>query len=358
MREYKASRVHMHFSPSSRRGTKRQVPEWMNCPTRWEPQPSQQILQAVAAATQGFAGADLQALCAGAVMAAVHRTAPSLLHKLEQQAMSSQADPSAAQPSEAPDAPAPMTAGQGQIQDAQADVSNTHEESELPRTRASAPQHAAAECAAGPTDTGDEMAEAGSSGRDMSDSGQGQPGDSREQMQLQQEALQPHVAGSRAGVCDAEVHANANAVPVAAAGSIEREAVLAGVRVRASDWREALAAAPEPCSRRQGLAALAADSAGPMPALLAPALLPGLAAALRVLHASGLPLSNAAASAAATAELTLAQSTGACNQPHEEVSAGQEDVWTELRTELVRAGALDATENDVASGVCAFLHAL
>ncbi|KAK9917355.1 hypothetical protein WJX75_003478 [Coccomyxa subellipsoidea] len=48
--------------------------------------------------------------------------------------------------------------------------------------------------------------------------------------------------------------------------------------------------------------------------------------------------------------LCAGASTGACNQPHEEVSAGQEDVWTELRTELVRAGALDATENDVASG--------
>ena len=59
--------------------------------------------------------------------------------------------------------------------------------------------------------------------------------------------------------------------------------VLEGLSVRACDWREALASAPEACTRRDSLAALSADAAQPLPAALAPALLPACASALQVL---------------------------------------------------------------------------
>lgn len=137
---------------------------------------------------------------------------------------------------------------------------------------------------------------------------------------------------------------------------MDTETVLSGVHVRASDWREALAAAPEPCSRRQGLASLAADAAAPMQALLAPALLPSLAAALRVLHASGLPLPTAAASAASLAEVSIARSLEARDPPDAGANAGQGDVWEELRTRLVQAGALKAAEHVIASGACSALR--
>ena len=50
---------------------------------RWNPQPAEQVIGSVAAATEGFAGADLQALCAAAVIAAVRRSAPGLLGDLD-----------------------------------------------------------------------------------------------------------------------------------------------------------------------------------------------------------------------------------------------------------------------------------
>lgn len=66
-------------------------------------------------------------------------------------------------------------------------------------------------------------------------------------------------------------------------------------QVRPADWREALAGAPQPCSRRQGLAAMAAEHAQPLPHHLAPLLLPALESLLGSLAASCLPLPPAAA---------------------------------------------------------------
>ena len=59
--------------------------------------------------------------------------------------------------------------------------------------------------------------------------------------------------------------------------------ILERLSVRACDWREALASAPEACTRRDSLAALSADAAQPLPAALAPVLLPACASALQVL---------------------------------------------------------------------------
>ena len=46
---------------------------------RWKDTPSEAIVNSLAAATAGYAGADLQALCASAVLAAVSRALPSIL---------------------------------------------------------------------------------------------------------------------------------------------------------------------------------------------------------------------------------------------------------------------------------------
>ncbi|KAL3131264.1 hypothetical protein ABBQ38_000561 [Trebouxia sp. C0009 RCD-2024] len=50
--------------------------------TRWQTAPTDALLQRIAASTEGFAGADLQALCTAAVMAAVTRSAPHLVDQL------------------------------------------------------------------------------------------------------------------------------------------------------------------------------------------------------------------------------------------------------------------------------------
>ncbi|KAK9815637.1 hypothetical protein WJX72_007259 [[Myrmecia] bisecta] len=52
---------------------------------KWPERPSPRTLEAVAGAAEGFAGADLQALCSAAVLAAVQRQAPRLIDQLDQQ---------------------------------------------------------------------------------------------------------------------------------------------------------------------------------------------------------------------------------------------------------------------------------
>ena len=74
-------------------------------------------------------------------------------------------------------------------------------------------------------------------------------------------------------------------VPLGTAGvnAASVASLLEGLSVRACDWRKALASAPEACARRDSLAVLSADAAQPLPAALAPALLPACASALQVL---------------------------------------------------------------------------
>ena len=69
----------------------------------------------------------------------------------------------------------------------------------------------------------------------------------------------------------------------AGVNAVSAASVLEGLSVRACDWREALASAPQACAHRDSLAALSADAAQPLPAAPAPALLPACASALQVL---------------------------------------------------------------------------
>jgi hypothetical protein len=84
-------------------------------------------------------------------------------------------------------------------------------------------------------------------------------------------------------------------------GAARARPALEGLRVEARDWEEALAAAPAPCSRRDGLAGLVAEAARPLRHHAAPLLLPPLRRLLRALGDSSLPLPPAAAAAVAAA---------------------------------------------------------
>ena len=92
----------------------------------------------------------------------------------------------------------------------------------------------------------------------------------------------PNAAASHTALDDL---AQEQHVPLGAAelNAASVASVLEGLLVRACDWREALASAPKACARRDSLAALSADAAQPLPAALAPALLPACASALQVL---------------------------------------------------------------------------
>ena len=184
---------------------------------RWSCPPPAALLQHVAAEAEGYAGADLAALCTAAVMAAVRRSSPALLEQAGAEA--------------AADAVAAATA-----------------------------------IAAG--------------------SGAG--------LSQQQQEEQQRLCKQR------------------------RAAVLDDVEVLERDWQEALAAAPPPCSRRQGMAALVAEVAAPLPAPALPLLDQPLAALLSALDAADLPLPQPAAAAAALA-------SAACRAGHssEEMAALQ-----------------------------------
>ena len=101
------------------------------------------------------------------------------------------------------------------------------------------------------------------------------------------QGLAPGRTGPDAGASHLafEVPAQEQHVPRGAAGvsAVSAASALEGLSVRACDWREALASAPEACARRDSLAALSAGAAQPLPAALAPALLPACASALQVL---------------------------------------------------------------------------
>jgi hypothetical protein len=160
----------------------------------------------VAFRAEGFAGADLQALCTAAVMAAVRRSAPLLLEQAEREAEVAAAAPS---------------------------------------------------------------------------SPQGQ-----QQFEAQKEEEQ----------------------------QLRRQQLLDGIEVQANDWKEALAAAPPPCSRRNGMAALAAEAAAPLQQHVLPLLAQPLARVLAALEAADLPLpppAAAAASVAAAAAVSSEQQQGA-----------------------------------------------
>lgn len=209
----------------------------------------------VATRAEGFAGADLQALCTAAVMAAVRRSSPLLLEQAEREA--------------AAGGSATMAAA-----------------------------------AAGPA------------------------------------ARQPESGAGAGAAGTAAVGAAAGGGAQALAAEEEqqrrRQEVLDAIEVQACDWREALASAPPPCSRRHGLAALAAEAAAPLQAHELPLLAQPLQQLLAALDAADLPLPPLAAEAAAAAAGVAAGD--APNGSKQRQAGGKQAA--DLETMLLRHGAL------------------
>jgi hypothetical protein len=210
----------------------------------------------VAAATEGYAGADLAALAAGAVMAAVRRCAPGLIGDLDRQirqpassaAPARDPAPPAASAADVTDAPAEQVQIAGQV----AEPSSSRQEALSAAMQSQFNPDAAAEPA---------------SSRQLNEPPSTSAADG------------PQPAGGPQQQQDEQ-------------GRDAAAALLQGVAVRAADWREALGLAPQPCARRQGLAALSAEAPRPLPARLLPALAPVLARLLAAVHQSGVPLSR------------------------------------------------------------------
>ena len=233
-----------------------------SCPCRWEPRPSAQLLQAVAAATEGYAGADLAALATSAVMAAVRRAAPGLIADLDHHIR----QPPASSPAQPPAGSGVALEAAPGAQEQQENVASVAAEGHV-----AVQAHDAAELA--------EVA--GSSGvQEAAADGMTCPGSSA----MQQEGAQQEAQTGPAEAPQQPPDEGNTPHPAAAA--------LQGIVVRAADWREALCLAPQPCARRQGLAALCAEASKPLPARLLPPLAPVLARMLAALHCSRLPLAR------------------------------------------------------------------
>ena len=217
----------------------------------------------MAARAEGFAGADLQALCTAAVMAAVRRSSPLLLEQAEREAAAA--------------GPAGEAAGA-----------------------------AGAEAAGAAADTAGTAA-AGAAG-----------------------------AGGAAAAATAAA-GSAQLSPAAEEQRQRRQEVLDSIQVQACDWREALASAPPPCSRRHGMAALAAEAAAPLQAHELPLLVQPLQQLLAALDAADLPLPPPAAEAAWAA--TAAAAGGAASSCDQQQSLSGKPA-SDLEAALLRHGAL------------------
>ena len=304
---------------------------------RWDRPPAAKTLQQVAAATEGYAGADLQGLCTAAVLAAVRRQAPLLTQDLvaalaDQAADEQQQAAAAARQVSQPPAEQGRT-GSGELQAAAATT--------LDRQAAAGPaceeQQGLLLAARQTLPPDEQLQEHGMEApqpREVAvglheqlqqqdtvpaelEAAQGASGAMRLNAQPQ-EPVQVTPAGK--GTQQQEA-AHAAAAPAAssfgvtappgssrvrpAARPVLQRLGLQAVSVKVEDWRRALQEAPPPCCRREGTGFLRQTPACPLPWHLAPVLLPHLAALLQSCGHSAVaaqyPLLGAAAAAAAAA---------------------------------------------------------
>ena len=304
---------------------------------RWERPPAAKTLQQVAAATEGYAGADLQGLCTAAVLAAVRRQTPLLTQDLE-----------AALAAQAADEQQQAAAAARQVSQPPAEQGRTGSGEE----QAAAATTLDRQAAAGPARRGQQgvlLAARQTLPPDEQLQEHGmeapQPRDIavclKQQLQQQDTVpaeLEPAPGASGALRLDEQPQepvqmtpagedtqqqeaAHAAAAPAASSFGVTalpgssnvRPAALPGlqrlglqaVRVKVGDWRRALQEAPPPCCRREGPGFLRQAPACPLPWHLAPVLLPHLAALLQSCGHSAVaaqyPLLGAAAAAAAAA---------------------------------------------------------
>ena len=262
----------------------------------------------------GYAGADLQALCTDAVMAALRRSSPEILMdpRLEEgipltassageaaacpltrqrqppgSSQSAQHPSTAAEDSrqaelhdneggdrqrtsEAPVAAVGLTQGASQLHNSlQASDQQISDERLQPVPGAALRQESASHAAtAGPVTTQSDTG-------DPAESSSSQPKARADARDLTAPAK---------GFISSD-HANAGVTPVTQPeGRLPTGATSAldALEVRACDWREALTSAPEACARRGSMAAMSAAAAQALPARLGRALLPACASALQV----------------------------------------------------------------------------
>ena len=232
--------------------------------------PSGALLHRVAASTEGFAGADLQALCTAAVMAAISRAAPTLVDQL--------CDTSEDQEQRHPNQQQQqyLSSQQQQQQDVvhhpQLQHDQLHQQVQYEQP-------------------GEEQqpAEAQQLQPWQHSNGQHLPNQVHEQrnMQEQPELHPQHGATHKKGQ---------QRLPGGLSRSMPWK-LLEKLKVKAVDWQAALAAAPLPCSARQNMSALSCMHARGLPHHMAPLLLPCLTTALRCIASAQLPWQGPTASA-------------------------------------------------------------
>ena len=232
--------------------------------------PSGALLHRVAASTEGFAGADLQALCTAAVMAAISRAAPTLVDQL----CNTSEDQEQRHPNQQQQQ---CLSSQQQQQQQQQDVVH-HPQLQHDQLHQQV-QH---------EQPGEEQqpAEAQQPQPWQHSNGQQLPNQVHEQrnMQEQPELHPQHGPTHKKGQ---------QRLP----GSLSRSKLLEKLKVKAVDWQAALAAAPLPCSARQNISALSCRHARGLPHHMAPLLLPSLTTALRCIASAQLPWQGPTASA-------------------------------------------------------------
>ena len=283
--------------------------------------PADALLQRIAASTEGFAGADLQALCTAAVMAAVTRSCPHLVDQLCHTATTGLHPDPVSQSCWKPDhhhqQQQQQQPGVQQQRQQQQQPENQKQEQQQPDKQQEALQ-------AKQQDKQQETLQQQQQQQQQGACGQQQQSDRRQQ-HSQQQHQQPQDGddGADRMHCGDQVmqaaHQNqhqqqdrGNALqrrdlsPQAnqqkqhhtdeASEKLDKK-LLTKLRVKAVDWRTALAAAPLPCSARQSLSALSSGHAKALPHHLVPLLLPCISRACQCIAAAQLPWEGTTATA-------------------------------------------------------------
>jgi len=266
----------------------------------------------------GFAGADLQALCTGAVMAALRRSSPEVLldPRLEKgmplnmasetEAVTHPGDQEPQQQHDSLQKSQHASSAAGAAGAAGALPSFNNREQQPPHSVQNAQQIDDTFTARGSTARYDAGAADPPQALERPSMSSGPEQGTRPQLSdhdsLQADTgVPPHVLGSSTGPEDPlnrpqpftapaqshrpVQHADAGKAPAVHPASRPirgAPSALEGLEVRACDWREALVAAPEACARRESMAAMSASAAQALPARLGPALLPMCSLALQV----------------------------------------------------------------------------
>lgn len=271
---------------------------------RWQEVPSEALLQRIAASTEGFAGADLQALCTAAVMAALTRAAPTLVDQLC-------------------DTPEDQEQRQPNQQQGTADESQMHLQGQ-------------------PGVSGTQQQQTDVTQSHVTRSHVAQP-PSHGQQPLDQHTVQPSCMHDDRLHQHSQQHTQPGPQqqqeqqPCKKLPTRPSQNLVEKLRVKAVDWRTALAAAPLPCSARHHTAALSSGHARALPCYLVPLLLPSLTAALLSIAAAQLPWQGALTAALAVA--AEAGDKGARQGQEEDDGIGQRE---RLEATLTQLGAIQA----------------